>query len=66
MLQVFVTISQKFYCREETWVMQKLFIKKREEEESIRKNGQVSEILKQSVLRCPPEKKEMNKIAPAL
>ena len=27
------------------------------------KNGQVSELLKQSVLRCPPEKNEMNKIA---
>ena len=42
--------------------MQKLFIKKKE----IRKNGQMSELLKQWVLRCPPEKKKkkMNKIAP--
>ena len=42
--------------------------KREEEEESIRKNGQVSEILKQWVLRCPPEKNddEMNKIAHVL
>ena len=28
-LQVLVNISQKFYCREEAWAMQELFIKKR-------------------------------------
>ena len=50
--------------------MQKLFIKKRkekkrEEERRIEKNGQVSEVLKQWILRCPSEKKrkkEMNKM----
>jgi hypothetical protein len=42
MLQVLVTISQKFYCREEAWAMQKLFTKKEEE----LKNGQVSKISK--------------------
>ena len=47
MLQVFVTISQKFYCRKEAWAMQKLFIKKeRKKKEELRKIGQVSEILK--------------------
>ena len=39
-------------------------IKKRRRKERIGKNGQVSKLLKQWVLRCPPEKKkEMNKIA---
>jgi len=39
--------------------MQKIFIKKRREEERrIEKNGQVSKVLKQWVLRCPPEKKD--------
>jgi hypothetical protein len=33
--------------------MQKLFIKKENE-----KNGQMSELSKQWVLRCPPERKE--------
>ena len=55
MLQVLV-ISQKFCCRKEAWAMQKLFIKK--EKEELRKNGQVSEISKQWVLRCPPEKND--------
>ena len=66
MLQVLVVISQKFCCRKEAWAMQKLFIKKIKEE--LRKNGQVSEILKQWVLRCPAKKNKwmMNKIAPAL
>ena len=41
MLQVLITISQKFCYRKEAWVMQKLFIKK---EKSVEKNGQVSEI----------------------
>ena len=44
MFQVLVAISQKFYCREEAWAMQELFIKKRKE--IIEKNGQVSEIFK--------------------
>ena len=40
--------------------MQELFLKKEKKErekKNIRKNGQVSEVLKQWVLRCPPEKK---------
>ena len=37
--------------------MQKLFIKNREEERRIEKNGQVSEVLKQWILKCPREKK---------
>ena len=41
----------------------KVIHKKREEERRIEKNGQVSEVLKQWVLRCLPEKKKMNKIA---
>jgi hypothetical protein len=40
--------------------MQKLFIKKKKRERKKgrikKKNGQVSELLKQWVLRCPPEK----------
>jgi hypothetical protein len=57
MFQVLVTISQKFCCRKWLVAMQKLQLKK-EEKESIEKNGQVSEILKQYVLRCPPKKRE--------
>ena len=61
--KVFVAISQKFYCREEAWAMQKLFIKK-ERRKSIEKMDKCPRYLKQWVLRCPPEKKrEMNKIA---
>ena len=60
MLQVLVVISQKFCCRKEAWGYAKVIHKK----EELRKNGQVSKILKQWVLRCPPEKKtKMNKIA---
>ena len=44
MLQVLVTISKKFYCREEAWAMQKLFIKKEKEKESIEKWTSVREI----------------------
>ena len=43
--------------------MQKLIIEIKREKKIIGKNGQVSELLKQWVLRCPPEKNEMNKIA---
>jgi hypothetical protein len=39
--KVLVAISQKFCCREETWVMQKLFIKKSEKIDT-----KVSKILK--------------------
>ena len=40
-------------------------VHKKEEKEKELKNGQVSELLKQWVLRCSPEEKksEMNKIA---
>ena len=40
--------------------MQEFFIKKerkKKERKRIEKNGHVSELLKQWVLRCPPEKK---------
>ena len=54
MLQVLVAISQKFYFRKETWAMQKLFRKKREEKKKkLRKNGQVSEILKTMGTQMP-------------
>ena len=56
MLQIPVTISQKFCCREEAWAMQKLFIKK-EEKESTEKMDKCPRYPKQWVLRCPPEKK---------
>jgi hypothetical protein len=36
----------------------KVIHKKEKKEKKLRKNGQVSEILKQWVLRCPPEKKK--------
>jgi hypothetical protein len=39
--KVLVAISQKFCCREETWAMQKLFIKKSEKIDT-----KVSKILK--------------------
>ena len=44
-------------------------IHKRKKTKNLRKNGQVPELSKQWVLRCPPKKrrkKEMNKIAPVL
>jgi hypothetical protein len=37
--------------------------KKEKKKKVLQKNGQVSELSKQWVLRCPPEKKEMSKIA---
>ena len=43
MLQVLIAISQKFVA-EKAWAMQKLFKKRRKKK--MRKNGQVSEILK--------------------
>ena len=59
----FLLLSLKSSAVEKKHVaMQKLFIKK----ERDKKNGQMSELLKQWVLRCPLEKKKkkMNKIAP--
>ena len=61
--KVLVAISQKFYCREEAWAMQKLFIKKKKNVE--KKIDKCPRYWKQWVLRCPP-KKEMNKIAHVL
>jgi hypothetical protein len=43
--------------------MQKLFKKR---EKRVEKMDKCPRYLKQWVLRCPPEKREMNKIAPAL
>jgi hypothetical protein len=53
--KIFVAISQNSYCRKEACAIQKLFKKRRREKKEL-KNGQVSELLKQWVLRCPPEK----------
>ena len=62
MLQVLVAISQKFCCIKEACGYAKVIHKK---ERDKKKNGQVFKLLKQWVLRCPPEKKKkkMNKIA---
>ena len=52
MLQILVTISQKFCCRKETWAMQNLFIKKKkkkkknDDEELKKMDTKVSEIFK--------------------
>ena len=59
MLQVPVSISQKFCCRKETWGYAKVIHKKI-------KNGQVSEIFKIMGTLMPVWKKEMNKIAHVL
>ena len=56
MLQILVAISQSFVAKKRHGAMQKLFIKK-----ELRRNGQVSELSKQWVLRCPAEKKEKRK-----
>jgi len=58
MLPILVAISQNFCCRKETWVYAKVIHKKEEKKKELRKNGQVSELSKQWVLRCPPEKDE--------
>ena len=65
MLQVLVAISQKFCCRKEAWAMQKLFIKrqKKKKKRVEKKIYKCPRYWKQWVLRCPPEKEEMNKIA---
>jgi hypothetical protein len=46
MLQILVTISQKFCCREEAWAMQKLFIKKEKKKKENYKSREVFEIFK--------------------
>ena len=73
MLQVLVTISQKFCCRKEAWGYAKVIHKKRErkvihEKKRVEKKiDKCLRYLKQWVLRFLPRKKrEMNKIAPAL
>jgi hypothetical protein len=62
MLQVLVAISQKFCCRREAWGYAKVIHKK----ERVKKIDKCPRYLKQWVLRCPPKKRKMNKIAPAL
>jgi hypothetical protein len=47
---------KSFVAEKRHVVMEKLFIKK-EEKEVLRKSRQVSELLKQWVLRCLPKKK---------
>ena len=67
MLQVLVVISQKFCYRKEAWGYAKVIHKKRKEKKRVEKKmDKCPRYLKQWVLRCPPEKREMNKIAPAL
>ena len=63
MLQVLVALSLKFCCRKEALGYAKVIHKKRE---SSKKMDKCPRYLKQWVLRCPLEKKEMNKIAPTL
>jgi hypothetical protein len=46
MLQVLIVISQKLYCREEAWAMQKLLMKK-EEKKRIEKIYKCLRYLKQ-------------------
>ena len=54
MLQVLIAISQKFVAEKSMGYAKVIHKKrrKREEERRIEKNGQVSEVLKQWVLRC--------------
>jgi hypothetical protein len=73
MLQVLVTIFQSFVAEKRHGAMQKLFMKKERKEEKVlikKKIDKCPRYLKQWVLRCPLEKKEiekeMNKIAPVL
>jgi hypothetical protein len=61
MLQLLSAISPSFVAKKETWAMQKLLMKK-----ELRKNGQVSKILKTMDTQMPAWKKEMNKIASVL
>ena len=56
MLQVLVSYLSKFCCRKETWGYAKVIYKK-EKKREMRKNRQVSELLKQWVLRWLPEKR---------
>ena len=66
MFQILVAISQSFVTEKRHGAMQKLFIKKGKKKRVEKKMDKCSRYLKQWVLRCPPEKKEINKIAPAL
>ena len=59
MLQVLVAISQKFCCIKEAWGYAKDIHNKREKKKKeMRKNGQVSEILKTMGTQMPARKKE--------
>ena len=66
MLQVLIAISQKFCCRKEIGGYAKVIHKKNRKNRDVQKMDKCPRYLKQWVLRCPPEKKEMNKIAPIL
>ena len=68
MPQVLVAISQKFYCRKEALGYTKVIHKKRREKKKRdeKKWTSVRDIEKQWVLKYPPEKREMNKIAHVL
>ena len=68
MLQVLVAISQKFCCRKETWGYAEVIHKKeRKEKKRVEKKiDKCLRYLKQWILKCPPKKEEMNKIALAL
>ena len=67
MLQVLVAISQKFYCRKETWGYAKVIHKKRKKRKKVEKKmDKCPRYLKQWDLDARLKKREMNKIAPAL
>jgi hypothetical protein len=58
----------KFCCRKEARGYAKVIHEKREKKKrrELKKLDKCLRYLKQWVLMCPPEKKKMNKIAPAL
>jgi hypothetical protein len=60
-----LTFLLKFCCRKGHGAIQKLFIKK-ETKKEIEKIDKGPRYLKHWLLRCPSEKREMNKIAPVL
>ena len=50
-------------CRKETGGYAKVIHKKKREKKELKKMDKCPRDLKQWLLRCPPEKNEMNKIA---
>ena len=67
MLQVLVVVSQKVLLQKRGMGYAKVIQKKEKKKNDEKKWTQKClRYLKQWVLRCPPEKNKMNKIAPAL